>query len=77
PCTFVRFIDFNHYLYKGFSLNQQALCRLGGVKHNPTLPPNFMLGYAIVAPNLQNSLSCTEFFQKSNMSPMAILFLFG
>ncbi|WP_221644651.1 hypothetical protein, partial [Nostoc sp. UCD121] len=30
------------------------LCRLGGVKRNPTLPPNFMLGYAIAAPNLQN-----------------------
>jgi hypothetical protein len=24
------------------------------VKRNPTLPPNFMLGYAIAAPNLQN-----------------------
>ncbi|WP_221645401.1 hypothetical protein, partial [Nostoc sp. UCD120] len=29
-------------------------CRLGRVKHNPTLPPNFMLGYAIAAPSLQN-----------------------
>ncbi|WP_221643754.1 hypothetical protein, partial [Nostoc sp. UCD121] len=28
PCTFVRFIDFNHYLYKGFSLNQQALSKI-------------------------------------------------
>ncbi|MEH1948873.1 MAG: hypothetical protein V7K77_18255 [Nostoc sp.] len=24
------------------------------MKRNPTLPPNFMLGYAITAPNLQN-----------------------
>ncbi|MEH2086076.1 hypothetical protein [Nostoc sp.] len=24
------------------------------MKRNPTLPPNFMLGYAIAAPNLQN-----------------------
>ncbi|WP_207794511.1 hypothetical protein, partial [Nostoc sp. UIC 10630] len=30
------------------------LCRLGGVKRNPTLPPNLMLGYAIAATNLQN-----------------------
>uniref|UniRef100_UPI00359399CB hypothetical protein n=1 Tax=Nostoc sp. TaxID=1180 RepID=UPI00359399CB len=27
PCTFFPFIDFNHYLYKGFSFNQQALDR--------------------------------------------------
>ncbi|MEH2152740.1 MAG: hypothetical protein V7K66_00270 [Nostoc sp.] len=27
---------------------------LGCVSRNPTLPPNFMLGYAIAAPNLQN-----------------------
>ncbi|WP_179064237.1 hypothetical protein [Nostoc sp. C052] len=24
------------------------------MKRNPTLPPNFMLGYAMAAPNLQN-----------------------
>ncbi|WP_179065289.1 hypothetical protein [Nostoc sp. C052] len=24
------------------------------MKRNPTLPPNFILGYAIAAPNLQN-----------------------
>ncbi|MEH2088400.1 hypothetical protein [Nostoc sp.] len=24
------------------------------MKRNPTLPPNFMLGYAIAPPNLQN-----------------------
>ncbi|MBC1299862.1 hypothetical protein GNF11_34230 [Nostoc sp. UCD122] len=24
------------------------------MKRNPTLPPNFMLGYAIAAPNLHN-----------------------
>ncbi|MDZ7967047.1 MAG: hypothetical protein RM368_19075 [Nostoc sp. DedSLP03] len=24
------------------------------MKRNPTLPPNFMSGYAIAAPNLQN-----------------------
>ncbi|WP_265576443.1 hypothetical protein [Nostoc sp. LEGE 12450] len=24
------------------------------MKRNPTLPPNFMLGYAKAAPNLQN-----------------------
>ncbi|MEH1951079.1 MAG: hypothetical protein V7K77_29620 [Nostoc sp.] len=27
------------------------------MKRNPTLPPNFMLGYAIAAPNLQNYCS--------------------
>ncbi|QFS45457.1 hypothetical protein GXM_02934 [Nostoc sphaeroides CCNUC1] len=27
------------------------------MKRNPTLPPNFMLGYAIAAPNLQNYAS--------------------
>ncbi|MDZ7966046.1 MAG: hypothetical protein RM368_13875 [Nostoc sp. DedSLP03] len=27
------------------------------MKRNPTLPPNFMLGYAIAAPNLQNYYS--------------------
>ncbi|MBC1218629.1 hypothetical protein GNF10_25240 [Nostoc sp. UCD121] len=26
------------------------------MKRNPTLPPNFMLGYANAAPNLQNCL---------------------
>ncbi|MEH2028410.1 MAG: hypothetical protein V7K67_01795 [Nostoc sp.] len=26
------------------------------MKRNPTLPPNFMLGYAIAAPNRQNYL---------------------
>ncbi|MEH1769834.1 hypothetical protein [Nostoc sp.] len=45
------------------------------MKRNPTLSPNFMLGYAIAAPNLQNYGSQGRRGLIANYNQSAIAFL--